>query len=73
MAVSVHPGTASMGELLMISLFWTLVTTLFLSPALLGPPPNSPNCTIRRCEPSSEGPVDAFAMSASNVPVKLPR
>jgi hypothetical protein len=28
-----------MGELLMISLFWTLVTTLFLSPALLGPPP----------------------------------
>jgi hypothetical protein len=28
-----------MGELLMISLGWTLVTTLFLSPALLGPPP----------------------------------
>ena len=37
--LSIHPGTASMGELLMISLFWTLVTTLFLSPALLGPPP----------------------------------
>jgi hopanoid biosynthesis associated RND transporter like protein HpnN len=37
--LSVHPGTASMGELLMISLFWTLVTTLLLSPALLGPPP----------------------------------
>jgi hopanoid biosynthesis associated RND transporter like protein HpnN len=37
--LSSHPGTASMGELLMISLFWTLVTTLFLSPALLGPPP----------------------------------
>jgi predicted RND superfamily exporter protein len=37
--ISIHPGTASMGELLMISLFWTLVTTLFLSPALLGPPP----------------------------------
>jgi hypothetical protein len=27
-----------MGELLMISLGWTLVTTLLLSPALLGPP-----------------------------------
>jgi len=27
-----------MGELLMISLFWVLMTTLFLSPALLGPP-----------------------------------
>jgi predicted RND superfamily exporter protein len=36
--LSVHPGTASMGELLMISLMWTLVTTLLLSPALLGPP-----------------------------------
>jgi hopanoid biosynthesis associated RND transporter like protein HpnN len=36
--LSVHPGTASMGELLMISLGWVLVTTLFLSPALLGPP-----------------------------------
>jgi hopanoid biosynthesis associated RND transporter like protein HpnN len=39
--LSVHPGTASMGELLMISLGWTLVTTLFLSPALLGPPPHT--------------------------------
>jgi predicted RND superfamily exporter protein len=37
--LSIHPGTASMGELLMISLGWTLITTLFLSPALLGPPP----------------------------------
>ena len=37
----IHPGTASMGELLMISLVWTLVTTLFLSPALLGPPPRA--------------------------------
>ena len=37
--LSKHPGTASMGELLMISLGWTLVTTLFVSPALLGPPP----------------------------------
>jgi hopanoid biosynthesis associated RND transporter like protein HpnN len=36
--LSVHPGTASMGELLMISLGWVLTTTLLLSPALLGPP-----------------------------------
>ena len=34
--LSIHPGTASMGELLMISLGWVLATTLFLSPALLG-------------------------------------
>jgi predicted RND superfamily exporter protein len=33
--LSSHPGTASMGELLSISLFWTLVTTLFFLPALL--------------------------------------
>jgi hopanoid biosynthesis associated RND transporter like protein HpnN len=40
--ISIHPGTASMGELLMISLGWTLATTLLLSPALLGPPPQVP-------------------------------
>ena len=36
--LSSHPGTASMGELLMISLAWTLATTLFFLPALMGPP-----------------------------------
>ncbi|MGZ5922934.1 MAG: hopanoid transporter HpnN [Rhizomicrobium sp.] len=39
--LSSHPGTASMGELLMISLAWTLVTTLFFLPALMGEPPKS--------------------------------
>ena len=43
--LSRHPGTASMGELLMISLGWTLITTLFLSPALLGEPPPYPERT----------------------------
>jgi predicted RND superfamily exporter protein len=37
--LSAHPGTASMGLLLMISLGWTLVTTLLFEPSLLGPPP----------------------------------
>lgn len=37
--LSSHPGTASMGILLMISLGWVLFTTLFFLPALLGPPP----------------------------------
>jgi hopanoid biosynthesis associated RND transporter like protein HpnN len=36
--LSSHPGTASMGELLMISLAWTLATTLFFLPALMGAP-----------------------------------
>jgi hopanoid biosynthesis associated RND transporter like protein HpnN len=39
--LSSHPGTASMGELLIISLGWTLLTTLFFLPALLGPPPEA--------------------------------
>ena len=39
--LSSHPGTASMGELLMISLAWTLVTTWFVLPALLGPTPGA--------------------------------
>jgi hypothetical protein len=36
---SSHPGTASMGKLLMISLVWTLASALLFQPALMGPPP----------------------------------
>ncbi len=36
--LSSHPGTASMGELLILSLVWTIITILFFLPALLGPP-----------------------------------
>jgi hypothetical protein len=36
--LSHHPGTASMGEILMISLIWTLICALIFEPALLGPP-----------------------------------
>ncbi len=35
LSLSKHPGTASMGQLLMISLFWILVTMLIVLPALL--------------------------------------
>ena len=38
LCVSAHPGTASMGELLAISLLCTLVAALLFLPALLGPP-----------------------------------
>jgi len=37
--LSSHPGTASMGELLMFSLVWTLVSALIFQPALMGAPP----------------------------------
>ncbi len=40
--LSSHPGTASMGKLLLISLFWTLVCALIFEPALLGPPTHAP-------------------------------
>jgi hypothetical protein len=36
--LSRHPGTASMGKLLMISLVWTLVSALLFQPALMGQP-----------------------------------
>jgi hopanoid biosynthesis associated RND transporter like protein HpnN len=36
---SSHPGTSSMGKILMISLIWTLVAALIFEPALLGRPP----------------------------------
>ncbi|MFD1612516.1 MMPL family transporter [Sphingomonas tabacisoli] len=38
--LSAHPGTASMGKILMISLIWTLVCALIFEPALLGPIPS---------------------------------
>ncbi|MBY8828111.1 MMPL family transporter [Hephaestia mangrovi] len=43
--LSHHPGTASMGKILMISLIWTLICALIFEPALLGPP-------IRRDRPA---------------------
>jgi hypothetical protein len=39
--LSGHPGTASMGRLLMISLGWELVVTLLFRPALLAHPPTT--------------------------------
>ncbi len=37
--LSSHPGTASMGRLLMISLGWELLVTILVRPALLARPP----------------------------------
>ncbi|MCP1549310.1 MULTISPECIES: MMPL family transporter [Methylorubrum] len=41
--LSSHPGTASMGELLALSLFFTLIAAFFVVPAFLGPPPRQPD------------------------------
>lgn len=39
LALSTHPGTATMGLLLTLAIACTLLTTLFLLPAMLGDPP----------------------------------
>jgi len=41
LCLSNHPGTASMGRLLALSLGCTLISALLFLPALLGPPPRS--------------------------------
>jgi hopanoid biosynthesis associated RND transporter like protein HpnN len=45
--LSHHPGTASMGKILMISLIWTLICALVFEPALLGPPMKKANPSSR--------------------------
>ena len=45
--LSDHPGTASMGLILMISLVWTLVCALIFEPALLGTAPDSEKYSVR--------------------------
>jgi predicted RND superfamily exporter protein len=49
LALSYHPGTASMGLLLLISLGCTLIASLVFIPALLGVlplPPAAPRATL---------------------------
>jgi len=47
LALSKSPGMADMGKLLSIGLFYTLVCTLFVLPALLGASPNLPQTADR--------------------------
>lgn len=42
LCLSSHPGTASMGQLLALSLFFTLLAAFVIVPAFLGPPRKSP-------------------------------
>ncbi|MBY6241172.1 MMPL family transporter [Methylosinus sp. Sm6] len=56
--LSSHPGTASMGELLAISLFFTLIAAFVIVPAFLGPP---------RQEAAPAGEADTAAQDANPV------
>jgi hopanoid biosynthesis associated RND transporter like protein HpnN len=55
--LSSHPGTASMGKLLMISLGWTLITTLIFLPALLA--------QFGAGKPAAPGPADTKRPTAT--------
>ncbi len=55
LALSNHPGTASMGLLLTIALACTLATTVFVLPALLGPARLSPRPPGERVAPQGAG------------------
>ncbi|WP_437871802.1 MMPL family transporter [Methylorubrum extorquens] len=45
--LSSHPGTASMGKLLALSLTFTLLAAFFVVPAFLGPPPSRTEPPVR--------------------------
>ena len=57
LALSNDPGTAEMGELLTISLAATLLCTLFVLPALLGPARAMPASVTRERQRSRRGPA----------------
>ena len=42
LAISDHPGTAEMGKLLSLALFYTLAATFLVLPALMGPAERRP-------------------------------
>lgn len=54
LAVSSHPGTADMGKLLTLALFYTVLCTFFVLPALLGPAPRGTHAN------GSKKPADAL-------------
>ncbi len=66
--LSHHPGTASMGKLLVISLIWTLVTALIFLPALLGTPKKARVVvpTISPAMPRPRRTAEAEAEASSN-------
>ncbi|MDE2361745.1 MAG: MMPL family transporter [Hyphomicrobiales bacterium] len=47
LCLSSHPGTAGMGKLLALSLFFTLVAAFIIVPAFLGPPPDLDDAAAR--------------------------
>ncbi|MFD0936866.1 MMPL family transporter, partial [Methylobacterium trifolii] len=57
LVLSSHPGTASMGKLLALSLFFTLVAAFFVVPAFLGPPPEKPDADRPEGDAAAKDPL----------------
>ncbi|WP_449409590.1 MMPL family transporter [Methylobacterium komagatae] len=57
LVLSSHPGTASMGELLALSLFFTLLAAFFVVPATLGEPPAQPDRNRPEGDSAGRGPA----------------
>jgi hypothetical protein len=63
-----HPGTSSMGELMMLSLICTMMAAVLFQPALMGPPRGE----TREQEPSTAQRTPAYAQAFRVVPIKGP-
>ncbi len=57
LVLSSHPGTASMGELLALSLFFTLLAAFFVVPATLGEPPAQPDRNRPEGDAAGKSPI----------------
>lgn len=57
LVLSSHPGTASMGKLLALSLFFTLLAAFFVVPAFLGPPPAKPDADRPEGDAAAKDPL----------------
>ncbi len=57
LVLSSHPGTASMGELLALSLFFTLLAAFFVVPATLGEPPARPDRNRPEGDAAGKSPI----------------
>ena len=70
LVLSSHPGTASMGKLLALSLFFTLVAAFFVVPATLGEPPEQPDEDRPEAEKAAGAALRKTAAHQDPVPAK---
>ncbi len=70
LVLSSHPGTASMGKLLALSLFFTLIAAFFVVPATLGEPPMQPDEDRPEAEKAAGAALRKSAAHKDPVPAK---